>query len=461
MKKTIRDPNRVGAWEKWSHFLINMGNVPVQTIIGGFLLLFYVNVCGMDPIAVATLFLITKLLDGINDPIMGYIIDHMPRRKTGRFRPYVGIGMVILSINFVLLFVGPALVDGIWKIIVAYITYILIGITFDMNDIPKNAVFIVATPNIKERNSLSIYRTAGMLIGVAIIGIIVPILVKLGRTEMEGYMIMVFTGAFIMLAFTFAGVSGIKERIEPAEENKYKVKDIIRVYSKKPMFIMLLSSLLFTANLAVTTTANAYYATYILGNFSYLALVSIMVLLGSVPGFIIFPILANKINKKTLLMAALLISAVSSIVKLMDPSNVPLYMISTIISSICLGGFITISSLIGVDNSDYIEHQMHIRVEGMSSGMGSFSAKASSALGSAIPGYVLGLTGFSATAVTQTPEALSGIIFCLTWVPFLLSAIPAALILLYPLNDKKMVGIREDLNERKALKTSQESPAGA
>ena len=34
--------------------------------------------CGINPAACATLFLIARIMDGLNDPFAGYMIDHLP-----------------------------------------------------------------------------------------------------------------------------------------------------------------------------------------------------------------------------------------------------------------------------------------------------------------------------------------------------------------------------------------------
>ncbi|MEE0418619.1 MAG: hypothetical protein UDG86_01065 [Lachnospiraceae bacterium] len=42
--------------EKVAFFFANIGNIPVTTLIGGYLLIFYTDVVGMDAAAVGTLF---------------------------------------------------------------------------------------------------------------------------------------------------------------------------------------------------------------------------------------------------------------------------------------------------------------------------------------------------------------------------------------------------------------------
>ena len=78
------------SWkEKFAFFLVNMGNIPLMTLLGSFLLIYYTDVVGLNPTVVGTLFLVSRIFDGVNDPIMGYVIDHLPRTKLGKFRSYL------------------------------------------------------------------------------------------------------------------------------------------------------------------------------------------------------------------------------------------------------------------------------------------------------------------------------------------------------------------------------------
>ena len=67
--------------EKLAYATVNFGNIPIMTIINGYLLIFYTNICGLSPAACATLFLIARILDGLNDPLVGFVIDHLPNTK--------------------------------------------------------------------------------------------------------------------------------------------------------------------------------------------------------------------------------------------------------------------------------------------------------------------------------------------------------------------------------------------
>ena len=64
---------------------------------------------------------------------MGYIIDHIRPGRLGRFRTVLLIGTVVCTLNYALLWFGPLYAGStLLKLIIAYISYILIGITFDL-----------------------------------------------------------------------------------------------------------------------------------------------------------------------------------------------------------------------------------------------------------------------------------------------------------------------------------------
>lgn len=97
---------RVGIGEKISLFMTYAGNIPLMTLLSAYFLIYYTTVVGLDPKALATLFLISKVVDGISDPVMGYVLDRFPVTKLGKFRPMLILGTIICVINYILLWFG-------------------------------------------------------------------------------------------------------------------------------------------------------------------------------------------------------------------------------------------------------------------------------------------------------------------------------------------------------------------
>ena len=113
---------KVSIVEKMGLFMVCAGNIPLMGLLSGFFMIYYTNVVGLEPAALATLFLISKVVDGISDPIMGYFLDKFPVTKMGKFRPMLILGTIICVINYILLWFG-AVWSPVGKYVIVYVTY--------------------------------------------------------------------------------------------------------------------------------------------------------------------------------------------------------------------------------------------------------------------------------------------------------------------------------------------------
>ena len=117
---------------KKNYFVYGLGNFASQlswTMVSTYLSIFYTDVFGLGTGAVALLMLIAKVWDGINDPMMGTLMERT-HTKWGRFRPYIVVGAVFLVIFTILTFTVPGF-SSTGKLVYAYITYIGLGMSYN------------------------------------------------------------------------------------------------------------------------------------------------------------------------------------------------------------------------------------------------------------------------------------------------------------------------------------------
>jgi GPH family glycoside/pentoside/hexuronide:cation symporter len=121
-----------------------------------YLLFFYTDVFGIPAAAAGTMFLLTRIWDATNDPIMGIIADRT-KSRWGKFRPYLLWMALPFGIIGVLLFTTPDLgMTG--KIVYAYVTYTLMMMVYTAINVPYAALMGVMTPDSKQRTTLSSFR---------------------------------------------------------------------------------------------------------------------------------------------------------------------------------------------------------------------------------------------------------------------------------------------------------------
>ena len=98
---------------------------------------YYTDVLFLNPIFIMIMFVVARLWDAVNDPIMGRICDRMRPGRGGKFKRwfiYGGLPLMVISITMIVKF--PGLINGaqqeayIGAYIFATITYILFGMMY-------------------------------------------------------------------------------------------------------------------------------------------------------------------------------------------------------------------------------------------------------------------------------------------------------------------------------------------
>lgn len=444
--------DKIKMREKLSFAMANFGNIPVMTLINGYLLIFYTNICGLSPAACATLFLIARFLDAINDPLVGFMIDHLPTRKMGHFRPTLILGTILCSANFLLLWFGPMLSTS-GKLAIAYVSYILLGVLFPVMDISLNSLLPVMTEDMKERNSLSSIKGLAYVIGALVIGVAAPLI--LGDTSnKQGYINLVLIMTAVIFFFSIIGTMGVKERVKPQMENSYSVKELFKILSQKPVYITFLAVLLYSIGSNIVNAANTYFYTYIFEDLTLASIITLITCVAVFPATMVIGNLIGRFGKKKMYAIGLALAGLAPIIRLLDVRSIPLLIVSVLIAGIGAGFAAPLNYGIQADNTDYIEVSMGIRAEGAVASLSSFVSKCAMGIGGAIPGYLLQLAGFDSKAAVQNDDVINVIVLCVLILPAIVNVVAIVIFSKgYPIT-------KEKLNEQTYLLREKRSKAG-
>lgn len=444
--------DKIKMREKLSFAMANFGNIPIMTLVNGYLLIFYTNICGLSPAACATLFLIARFLDAINDPLVGFIIDHLPTRKMGHFRPTLILGTILCSANFLLLWFGPMLSTS-GKLAIAYVSYILLGVLFPVMDISLNSLLPVMTEDMKERNSLSTIKGLAYVIGALVIGVAAPLI--LGDTSnKQGYINLVLIMTAVIFFFSIIGTMGVKERVKPQMENSYSVKELFKILSQKPVYITFLAVLLYSIGSNIVNAANTYFYTYIFEDLTLASIITLITCVAVFPATMVIGNLIGRFGKKKMYAIGLALAGLAPIIRLLDVRSIPLLIVSVLIAGIGAGFAAPLNYGIQADNTDYIEVSMGIRAEGAVASLSSFVSKCAMGIGGAIPGYLLQLAGFDSKAAVQNDDVINVIVLCVLILPAIVNVVAIVIFSKgYPIT-------KEKLNEQTYLLREKRSKAG-
>ena len=426
-KKQIRP---FGVKDEIGYVFGDMAGSFVNLFVDAYFLIFCTNVLGISAGWMGTLFLVARLWDAINDPIMGSFPDRWMIGKSGdKFKPWIKIFMLPLALSGVLCFFNVPL-EGIALHAYVAFAYVLYGMSYTGTSMSFGAMASVVSDDPIQRSKLSRARSIGGTI-VGIVGLsIVPVVCfdKQSNILPERFtLIAVIFGVlsiisyFVLLNFT---QERIRQNSEKAEKFNYGKVLKATVHNRPLIGVMVatLGSMLFItgSNQVRSYIFKEYYARTDVMSIISLATIPILVIC-----FPLVPKLVAKFGKKATLMAAIVSSTIFSVIPVvMEIKNVYIYSALVVLGTIGQTVFTMLIWALVTDCLDYSEWKFNERSDGSMYSLYTFSRKIGSTIASTGVSFGLAVIGFvSGSNVVQTAEAVNGIYFLVNIIPVVTCAL--------------------------------------
>ena len=426
-KKQIRP---FGVKDEIGYVFGDMAGSFVNLFVDAYFPIFCTNVLGISAGWMGTLFLVARLWDAINDPIMGSFPDRWMIGKSGdKFKPWIKIFMLPLALSGVLCFFNVPL-EGIALHAYVAFAYVLYGMSYTGTSMPFGAMASVVSDDPIQRSKLSRARSIGGTI-VGIVGLsIVPVVCfdKQSNILPERFtLIAVIFGVlsiisyFVLLNFT---QERIRQNSEKAEKFNYGKVLKATVHNRPLIGVMVatLGSMLFItgSNQVRSYIFKEYYARTDVMSIISLATIPILVIC-----FPLVPKLVAKFGKKATLMAAIVSSTIFSVIPVvMEIKNVYVYSALVVLGTIGQTVFTMLIWALVTDCLDYSEWKFNERSDGSMYSLYTFSRKIGSTIASTGVSFGLAAIGFvSGSNVVQTAEAVNGIYFLVNIIPVVTCAL--------------------------------------
>ena len=269
--------------------------------------------------------MIALLWDGINDPIMGFILEKC-HFKAGKFRPWIEIGAVGNALCVLLMFLVPHLVGAGWGwgyVAFMIVMYVLWDTFFTMNDIGYWSMLPALTNDAKLRASLTAKTAIAATIGTFVMNIAMFILpgTFAGATTSTIYAV---TG--IVVAVLFLGSQTIvfflcKEKARDAVQEeiseKSSILDLFRVVAKNKQLLFAAIGMLlyYFASFVLTGIGqNYFYMVFGYGGTKggmIATVISVVYVLATIVAQAFYPMMAKKMSKQKILTIMTLIIVIS------------------------------------------------------------------------------------------------------------------------------------------------------
>ena len=446
--------NKVTLRERIAFFGGGLGETMIFITISSFLMFFYTEVMGISPMVVGTLFLVARIWDAVNDPLMGTMADRTKARM-GSFRPYIAYGAIPLSLFTVLCFTNPQL-SMTGKIVWAYVTYIGMGMLYTLVDLPFLSLMSVATQNQDERNSLSAARSWGAQLGLLIsTGSMMALVGLFGKGDQaKGYQLaMLLFASFSAVLFIFLAVSS-KERAPVPPKQNMGVKEGLKLLStNNPWIVLNIFFVVFFLYMIIRYAFSMYYVTFYLKNQQVFGPYMIM---STIPSFFVIPFvpyLSRKFGKKMTLSIGALTILVSGLVYFIAKTSIPLVFVAAAINGLGMGVLHPTMWAMLPDTVEYGEWKTGKRAPGLTVSAASFAQKAAQGLAGWLAGLILTVIAFQQGVPVQTEQTISGLYTWNALIPVLFGILTVIVMKFYSLDEKTFSGIMEDLGKREAVKS--------
>jgi sugar (glycoside-pentoside-hexuronide) transporter len=415
--------------------------------------MFFLNVIyGMPALAVGTMFLITRIWDAVNDPIMGYIADRT-RTRWGSYRPWAFFATIPMGVFLVMTFTVPGF-DGAGKIIWAYIAYIFFTMSNTASIIPLGSMLAVLTPEYEERSVLASFREFGSAIGNLSTAIIVPAMLagfsKTNAGEAGSYQltaVVLSIICFLVLWFTFLNT---KERVKPPKNPVSFFNSFKTLKGNVPGFCLIFAFFFISMITCLRQIWNMYYAIFYLNNERAAGL--LLQIMSFAPFLLLYfiPKLTLKFGKKYMMIIGSGCFAAGGALFLIGGSNLPIIFAASFITG--WGQVLTFSGMWGSlpDAADYGEYVSGVRAPGLVYALANFMLKLSMSIGGLLAGIVLTSIGFDESTPIQTVTAQNGI-YLFNGVAIIILAVLIVLCMLpYKLTQAKLDEVSKELLGRRA-----------
>ncbi len=430
---------------------------------------YYTDILGLAPLFIMIMFIVARVWDAINDPIMGRIVDIRHPGKDGRYRPWMKWVAIPLCLATILMFLPwPGMANAMGNVgiaVYATITYIIFGMIYTVHQIPYGSLASVVTTDAKERNKLSVFRSAGAALGSMPILILTMFYAKkvddgngnmVSKVQYLPIIIGVSVLALVGCVLLFIAYHNTKERViaKPIEHKKGETWQIAKNLLKNRNFVaiclvglLLLAAQMFTQSFYTYLFNDLFSANWM--NLasqacSYGPMVVLMFFAGK---------LVKKFGKKEICAVGGLMAALPNAILIFLKDAIVVTPVLFLPFCLISGIGISIITLeiwaLATDAIDDVEVKTGVRNDGSSYSIFMFFRKMGQVLAAVCVNAALIITGYESGATgAQADATLNSMYYMATAIPAVLFLLLGLVLLfLYGLSKKKTDELQDKKEE--------------
>ena len=485
----VKNPEAVGFKEIFGTTALSTNNGIAAVFMSAMFMTFMTDYAGLGKLGATlatVLLLAARIIDAVDDPIQGFIMDSGKIGKHGKYKPFFLISIIMTTVGVIALYALPngitskAVAVSVW-VIFFYLVYD-IGASF----YNQNLLFRTMTNDPGERSKLLIGPRLWVMVlgmfGSLMAAIAVSIQAATGSYK-TAYMILALVAMAISFIISVIGWFMVKEKhvVEQDPEDKVKFSDFFELMrTNKPMMLNFFKCIATGFIWTFLFAAPVYYVKYAYAadlstgevNMEYFATLSMIVSL-----MMLFPLLLGTIAANPVLKAfkrnflkmhifdlamqgaSGLLMFVLQILGLL-PRNPIFFFIPMFLLAFFIGIDFVPGSNLSMEIMDYTIYKTGKDRSALTGVLEKFLEKAQNAVSSAIVGGILIAIGYQVDSVTgnyvgdlaKMPAMLTWMVVIMGLIPAILSFVGIMVIKNYPIDQPMREDIQKFISEHQTKK---------
>ena len=433
--------------ERFSYWTYFVGQNIYYNITAAFIST-YLAMQGINLAKVAVVLLIVKVWDAINDPIFGFIFDKVKFKNGLKSLPWLRLATALIPVVTIVLFAIPSGLTETGKLIWFGVAYLLWDTVYTLTDVPAYAMLNTMTDSLSERNTLLSINRVFSGGGVAIYGVVLPLLIS-ESVGMSATMAVSILAIFSALTMVPLCVNCKERNYKPEQEDENFSPRQMFSYLKSNKYLLIYYGGYMATDALKTFNAVLLFASfYLFGNSLFAIVLNILNMIPGVFAAMLMPTILKRFDKfKTLFWMNLLCVALGFVIYFIGYDRQAIFLTLTCIRTIPMSIVGILAFMFTPDCAEYGEYKSGISAKGITFAIQTFSVKITGAVSSSLALFLLGLFGWisveaesfeqlAAMNIQQSPAALSGLWIVYALVPVIGMLISTFFYLGYKLNDK-------------------------
>ena len=343
--ENVKNAPAFGLRDKIGYLCGDLGFNSLQVIVNSYLMLFCVNILGMNAVHFAGIVFICKALDALIDTFIGRTVDRRAPAKNGKMKPYLLWFAVPYAIFTLILFMNVHAMPYAAKIVWVLLIYFFWGIIGTFINVPYGAMSNIITTNQIERTELSNFRSIGSFAASMGTTTIAPLLLFdqnndpiAGRFILLSVILGVFCTVCLFLAHTLIHERVLVEEVK-VNENGEKINYLQVAKSflhNRVMIAVVASYVIVKLFIQPVSTLNQYVFMTYFQDTSSLAMASLTTMGPMLLGMVFLKPLVKRFGKKALVTWPLLGSALMHGANMLLPLGPKEWIFCQLMASTCI-----------------------------------------------------------------------------------------------------------------------------